>query len=74
MQRNLRGYVTRATRLNVQMGLYGEPLASDQVPGVVRHVFCEDAARGMYARWHELISSPTLAGAETRRTAREAVR
>ena len=33
-------------------------IVTDEVPGVVRHVFCENAARGMYERWHELITSP----------------
>jgi hypothetical protein len=42
------------------------------VPGVVRHVFCENAARGMYERWHELMRSPTADGAERARTVRAA--
>jgi phenylpropionate dioxygenase-like ring-hydroxylating dioxygenase large terminal subunit len=74
VQRNLRGYVTRETPLNVQMGLHGRPIVTDQVPGVVRHVFCENAARGMYERWHELITAPAAADAEARRAARAAER
>ena len=70
VQRNLRGYITRQTPFNVQMGIDGAPIETDEVPGIVRHVFCENAARGMYERWHELITSPTAAVAEARRSAR----
>jgi 3-phenylpropionate/trans-cinnamate dioxygenase alpha subunit len=70
VQRNLRGYVTRRTRFNVQMGMHGEPIVTDEVPGVVRHVFCENAARGMYERWAELMTAPTSREAEARRAVR----
>jgi len=70
IQRNLRGYMTRHTPFNVQMGLHGAPLATDEVPGVVRHVFCENAARGMYERWHELMIAPSADEAERVRAAR----
>lgn len=74
IQRNLRGYVARRTPFNVQMGLHGDPIVTDEVPGVVRHVFCENAARGMYERWHELITSPAAEEAERRRAARAPLR
>jgi 3-phenylpropionate/trans-cinnamate dioxygenase alpha subunit len=70
IQRNLRGYMTRSTPFNVQMGLHGEPIPTDEVPGVVRHVFCENAARGMYERWHELMTAATAGEAERGRAAR----
>ena len=70
IQRNLRGYMTRQTHFNVQMGMHGRPIETDEIPGVVRHVFCENAARGMYERWSELISSPNDEAAERRRALR----
>lgn len=70
IQRNLRGYMTRQTHFNVQMGMHGRPIETDEIPGVVRHVFCENAARGMYERWSELISSPNDDAAERRRARR----
>jgi 3-phenylpropionate/trans-cinnamate dioxygenase alpha subunit len=70
IQKNLRGYVASRTRFNVQMGLHGEPIETDEIPGVVRHVFCENAARGMYERWHELIRNADGTGAEAERMRR----
>lgn len=70
IQHNLRGFITRQTRFNVQMGLHGEPQQMPEVPGVVRHVFCENAARGMYERWHELILAPLAEDAERSRRRR----
>ena len=70
IQRNLRGFVTRETPFNVQMGMHGAPIDTGDVPGVVRHVFCENAARGLYERWHELMTSATASEAERRRAER----
>lgn len=74
IQRNLRGFITRQTPFNIQMGLHSTPVETDEIPGVVRHVFCESAARGMYERWHELLKAPTVAEAERLRAERAPVR
>jgi 3-phenylpropionate/trans-cinnamate dioxygenase alpha subunit len=74
IQRNLRGFMARSTPFNVQMGMHGAPIETDEVPGIVRHVFCENAARGMYERWHELITSPLTVDAERRRSLRAPLR
>ncbi len=74
IQRNLRGHMVRRTPFNVQMGLHGSPVETDEIPGVVRHVFCEHAARGMYERWLELMIEPNDATAERKRRLRAPLR
>ncbi len=58
-QRGVRGYMSRRTRLNIQMGR-GHPKPHDELPGRTSGVFSEEAARHFYGRWQEML----LAGAE----------
>ena len=70
IQRMLRGYVARKTAFNVQMGMHVERVHTDEVPGDVGHVFSENAARAMYERWSELMTSATWSDAEGRKRMR----
>jgi 3-phenylpropionate/trans-cinnamate dioxygenase subunit alpha len=57
MQKVLRGHVARQTRLNATMGA-GHAGPHDEVPGRVSDVFSEEAARGFYGYWAELMERP----------------
>jgi 3-phenylpropionate/trans-cinnamate dioxygenase alpha subunit len=70
IQRTLRGRMARSTRFNVEMGMHNPRMTSDEVPGNVSHVFAENAARAMYDRWSELMTSATWAEAEERKRMR----
>ena len=53
-QRGVRGFMSRKTRLNVQMGR-GHRKPHPELPGVVSNVFSEEAARRFYGRWQEML-------------------
>jgi 3-phenylpropionate/trans-cinnamate dioxygenase alpha subunit len=72
IQRTLRGRMARAARFNVQMGMHNAEVTSDEVPGNLAHVFTENAARAMYERWSELMTSATWHEAEERKRMRVA--
>jgi 3-phenylpropionate/trans-cinnamate dioxygenase alpha subunit len=54
IQSVLRGYIARQGPLNVQMGL-GRSYNDPDYPGKTAHVFAEEAARGFYGRWSQLV-------------------
>jgi len=57
IQKVLRGYKARQTKLNLAMGL-GHATADDQrFPGKINNVYGEEAARGFYRKWAEMIST-----------------
>jgi len=61
IQKVLRGYKARQQKLNLAMGL-GHDRADDQrFPGKINHVYGEEAARGFYRQWAEMISTEVRA-------------
>jgi phenylpropionate dioxygenase-like ring-hydroxylating dioxygenase large terminal subunit len=56
IQRVLRGYVARQRPFNLQMGLGHEIYDDPKYPGRTNHVYGEEAARGFYRRWAQLLS------------------
>jgi phenylpropionate dioxygenase-like ring-hydroxylating dioxygenase large terminal subunit len=56
VQKVLRGYVARSNPFNVQMGLGHARSDVAGVPGKTNHVYAEEAARGLYQRWSDLLS------------------
>lgn len=56
IQRVLRGYKARQRPFNLQMGL-GHASADPRLPGRTNHVYGEEAARGFYRRWAELLGT-----------------
>ncbi|WP_217544833.1 aromatic ring-hydroxylating dioxygenase subunit alpha [Streptomyces sp. GbtcB6] len=52
----LRGHQARKTALNVTMGV-GHSSRRDDLPGRIANVFSEEAARGFYRYWLELMTS-----------------
>ncbi|SDE23164.1 3-phenylpropionate/cinnamic acid dioxygenase subunit alpha [Paraburkholderia lycopersici] len=59
VQKVLRGSRARKTKLCLEMGLGGERLRDDGIPGMTNYIFSETAARGMYRRWADLLISDT---------------
>ena len=57
IQKVLRGKRARNTKLIVEMGLGNERVRDDGIPGVTNYIFSETAARGMYRRWADLLTS-----------------
>lgn len=57
VQKVLRGHRAKKTRLCLEMGLHGERVREDGVPGITNYIFSETAARGMYRRWADLLMS-----------------
>ena len=53
-QRGVRGFMSRRTRLNLQMGL-GHVQQHPDYPGLMSHVYAEEGARRFYARWKEML-------------------
>jgi hypothetical protein len=61
IQRVLRGFEARRTPMNAQMGR-GREFGSDPTyPGSVNNAYNEDAARGLYAYWLEMMRTPVRA-------------
>ncbi|MGH7863584.1 MAG: aromatic ring-hydroxylating dioxygenase subunit alpha, partial [Candidatus Binataceae bacterium] len=58
IQRVLRGYMARQRPLNLQMGLGHARHDDPRFPGKTNHVYGEEAARGFYHRWAELLGAP----------------
>jgi phenylpropionate dioxygenase-like ring-hydroxylating dioxygenase large terminal subunit len=56
IQKVLRGWQARRNPLNVQMGLGHLGLDKGDTPSRTNHVYGEEAARGMYQRWADLLS------------------
>jgi len=56
IQKVLRGYQARKQKLNIQMGLGHAHTDDSKFPGKVNNVYGEEAARGFYRRWAEMIS------------------
>jgi 3-phenylpropionate/trans-cinnamate dioxygenase alpha subunit len=55
IQKVLRGYKARKSKLIMEMGLGNEKYREDGIPGITNHVFSETAARGMYRHWANLL-------------------
>jgi phenylpropionate dioxygenase-like ring-hydroxylating dioxygenase large terminal subunit len=61
IQRVLRGFEARRTPMNAQIGR-GREFGSDPTyPGSVNNAYNEDAARGLYAYWLEMMRTPVRA-------------
>ena len=60
IQRVLRGYEARQTLFNAQMGLGKSSTDHETFPGRISYVYSEEAARGFYARWRELVLTEDL--------------
>ena len=56
IQKVLRGKVARSYPLNAQMGLGHAKIDDGVYPGRTNYVFGEEAGRGMYQRWADLLS------------------
>lgn len=64
IQRGLRGLEARRTPLSMQQGLGMSIGGEPALPGTVANCFVEDAARGFYGRWLDLLSTePPASGA-----------
>jgi phenylpropionate dioxygenase-like ring-hydroxylating dioxygenase large terminal subunit len=62
VQKVLRGYVARNNRFNVQMGLGHWTTTDEQLPGtVLQRGIGEEAARGLYQHWAELMTGASWA-------------
>ena len=59
IQKVLRGYVARQNKLNAQMGIGHVNVDVGGLPSRTNNVYGEEAARGMYARWADLMQSAT---------------
>lgn len=57
IQKLLKGHRARNTNLCLEMGLGQEKRREDGIPGITNYIFSETAARGMYQRWADLLSS-----------------
>ena len=57
IQKVLRGYKARRTKLNLSMGLGHAQTDHPKFPGTINNVYGEEAARGFYRRWAEMIST-----------------
>ena len=57
IQKLLKGHRARNTKLCLEMGLGQEKRREDGIPGITNYIFSETAARGMYQRWADLLSS-----------------
>jgi phenylpropionate dioxygenase-like ring-hydroxylating dioxygenase large terminal subunit len=61
IQKVLKGFVARSTRFNAQMGLGHETIDDEGFPGRTNHVYAEEAARGLYRRWADLMGAKSWA-------------
>ncbi|KWF30735.1 3-phenylpropionate/cinnamic acid dioxygenase subunit alpha [Burkholderia pseudomultivorans] len=66
VQKVLRGSRARKTQLCMEMGLGGERVRADGIPGITNYIFSETAARGMYRRWADLLLSESWDEVERR--------
>ena len=57
----LRGYKARRSKLNLGMGLGHAQTDHPKFPGTINNVYGEEAARGFYRRWAEMISTEVSA-------------
>ena len=57
IQKLLKGHRARNSKLCLEMGLGQEKRRDDGIPGITNYIFSETAARGMYQRWADLLSS-----------------
>jgi phenylpropionate dioxygenase-like ring-hydroxylating dioxygenase large terminal subunit len=70
IQKVLRGFVARSKPFNAAMGLGHAAMNDGGLPGKTNHVFSEEAARGMYRRWAELLSGRPWSELDAREPAR----
>jgi 3-phenylpropionate/trans-cinnamate dioxygenase subunit alpha len=73
IQKVLRGRIARSNPLNMQMGLGHAGEGVEGYPGVTNHVFAEEAARGMYQRWLDLLQAGSWADVPDRSRSAEVV-
>jgi hypothetical protein len=59
IQKVLRGHIARQNRFNMQMGVGHAGQDVDGLPGRTNYVYSEEAARGMYYRWAEMVTGMT---------------
>jgi hypothetical protein len=57
IQKVLRGYKARRQKLNLAMGLGHARTDHERFPGKINNVYGEEAARGFYRHWAEMIST-----------------
>ncbi len=55
IQKVLRGHVARSHPLNAQMGIGHAQRDVEGLPARTNHVYGEEAARGLYRRWEQLV-------------------
>ena len=53
----LKATAPATAKLCLEMGLGQEKRRDDGIPGITNYIFSETAARGMYQRWADLLSS-----------------
>ena len=71
IQKVLRGRVARSHPLNARMGLGHANQNLGEYPGRTNYVFGEEAARGMYRRWADLMTGKSWAELAELQAARE---
>lgn len=74
IQKVLRGHMARRTQLNIGMGLGHAERDVHGLPGVTNNVFGEEAARGLYGRWADLMSAQSWDELAEREMQRETAR
>ena len=57
IQRVLRGYRARLQPLNVSMGIGHAQSQHPDYPGLMSDVYAEEAARGFYTRWANMLAA-----------------
>ena len=57
IQKVLRGHMARRQKLNLGMGIGHDRIDHPKFPGKINNVYGEEAARGFYRRWAEMIST-----------------
>ncbi|MFF4776552.1 aromatic ring-hydroxylating dioxygenase subunit alpha [Microtetraspora fusca] len=70
LQRVSRGHIAQTVDLNYQMGIGHEVTDHPDYPGRINHVYSDNAARGFYERWLELMKTPLRPGQRGNATAR----
>lgn len=58
IQSVLRGHKARSRPFNAEMGLGATHSNDPDWPGTTSHVYSEEAARGLYAQWRRMMTSP----------------
>ena len=67
IQQVLRGHMARSRPFNAEMGR-GQTHSDDpDYPGTISHVYSEEAARGLYAQWARMMTSPDWAALNSTR-------